>query len=217
MKLAHYNGHTSKGMGEEEWVGPHIPLQGYTVRPKHLPLCDLSTFPYGCFLKVSLPLLHSMGNTYTEQSRTVLGGSECKSYLCTPVLCGHRQISYWRLGSKAVLPCSESVYTETGLLGTKTTSQHSVVANFILIIIIPWLGPLGSQRCPKDQLYIIKYHVGDMWLRATGAEDVSPLLTPQDTSGWGFRLRLSQSSNDMKSGEQVGSAWYFLTNLTTVC
>lgn len=106
-------------------------------------------------------------------------------------------------GVLAVLPYSESVYTETGLLGTKTTSQHPVVANITLIIIIPWLGSLGSQRFSKDQLYIIKYHVGDMWLRVTGAEDVSPSLTPQDTSGWGFRLGLSQSSSHMVGGDKL--------------
>ena len=99
------------------------------------------------------------------------------------------------------------MYTETGLLGTKTISYHLAVANFILIIIIPWLGPLGSQRCPKDQLYIIKYHVGDIWLRATGAEDVSPPLTPQDTSGWGLQARL-ESVKHLYGGR--GTSWVSL-------
>lgn len=66
---------------------------------------------------------------------------------------------------------TQFVGIEKGLFGSKTPSWHSVVVNFILIVVIPWLEPLGSQRCPKDQLYTIKYHVGDMWLRAACAED----------------------------------------------
>lgn len=94
----------------------HIPLLGYTVRAKHLPLW----LPPEGF---TLPT-HSMGDAYpdTATGLTVLRGSGCKSYPCTPLLCGLRQITYWSLGSKAVPPYSASVYTETGLLGTETTS-----------------------------------------------------------------------------------------------
>lgn len=75
---------------------------------------------------------------------------------------------------------TQSVGIEKGLFGSKTPSWHSVVVNFILIVAIPRLEPLGSQRCPKDQLKTIQYHVGDMCLRAAGAEDMSPSLRPQD-------------------------------------
>lgn len=75
---------------------------------------------------------------------------------------------------------TQSEGIEKGLSGSKTPSWHSVVVNFILIVVIPWLEPLRSQRCPKDQLNTIKYHVGDMWLRAACAEDMSPSLRPQD-------------------------------------
>lgn len=69
---------------------------------------------------------------------------------------------------------------EKGLFDSKTPSWHLVVVNSILIVVIPWLEPLGSQRCPKDQLYTIKSHEGDMWLRAACAENGSLSLKPQD-------------------------------------